>query len=211
MACAYKCFSRLFKTADKIGLLITEDPDDEEKTYVYLTRYLSVVEKIKKGSKEEDFVKSRFNRNLSYYKDHFSLIKKNLINRYELLCEENVEAANEKTVVEVKPIVADNNVGILELENGNKFLEKCSLLIIAVAGPFILCKNMYYIITKTNLNVLIIDIRPKQEYEQSHMKGVDVANIPEKFIVRGYVGFESILFVIKYLLTDCLPISWSKL
>lgn len=117
-------------------MLITEDPDDEEKTYVYLTRYLAIIDKIKKGSNEEDFVKSRFNRNLLYYKDHFSLIKKNLINRYEQLCKEKAEPVEEKIAVEAKPAVVDNNAVIMELETGNKLLViVCSLLLFLLQDP----------------------------------------------------------------------------
>lgn len=73
---------RLCEYVDKIYLHAKEDPNDEEKTYVYLIRYLKLVDEIRKLKNDEKFVQARFGSNLRWCNEECTLIRKNLVNRY---------------------------------------------------------------------------------------------------------------------------------
>lgn len=53
-----------------------------------------------------------------------------------------------------------------------------------VAGLGITCLELMQVLAKTN-NVLIIDARNSDDYQESHIKDFDSMNIPENLIVSG--------------------------
>lgn len=69
--------------------------EDEEKTYIHLTRYLLVLDYIYKMEKDERFVKLRYDTPRRYLTQCHIKLRTNLINRYKSAI---------KSVVLIKPI-----------------------------------------------------------------------------------------------------------
>lgn len=78
----YLCNYRLCDCADKVYLRSKEEPDDEEKTFIYLLRYSRLMDDIYRLTGDAKFVQSRFGSKVRWCEEQLSIVRKNLINRY---------------------------------------------------------------------------------------------------------------------------------
>lgn len=50
------------------------------------------------------------------------------------------------------------------------------------------CKKLYDFVTDRSVSMLIMDCRPANEYEASHLTYKECVNIPEEIIKKGFVS-----------------------
>lgn len=93
-----------------------EDSNDEEKTYVYLFRYSTLVDEIRIITQDERFVQSRFGNNYRWCKDQLCMLRKNLTNRYNELYESDSSSMDKQEQSNVK----DQQLEVVAAEDPGK-------------------------------------------------------------------------------------------
>lgn len=56
-----------------------------------------------------------------------------------------------------------------------------------VPSGLITCRGLCELLRDTNTNILLMDVRPKVDFMQSHISHTDCINVPEEILIPGYV------------------------
>lgn len=150
---------------------ILRENSDQEKCYIFCLRFLFVIKTLCSIG-DERFYKIMFLSEQSRVNNKFEELEQILEKRYEL---ESLRA--------LKKSVDNNGVSAkssTELIKSDIISEKQQLF----PTEFVYVKELYLAIQE-NANILIVDIRPANEYSESKIKFESIINIPEDLIVPG--------------------------
>ncbi|GJQ68166.1 hypothetical protein Trydic_g10733 [Trypoxylus dichotomus] len=151
--------TQAYRAADKLEKNINLDLADGEKTYIYMTRYLLMLDYIYKIDKDRHFLELRYDTPRRVLMDRHSVLKGILINRYKALSAATNAVKVDKVNVEAP----------LDIFGSDKFIT---------------CQQLYEAKCAC-LNLLIMDVRAIAEYENSHLKEFTCINIDEKLVIPG--------------------------
>lgn len=161
-----KRLDSLCKAADRIYESSLAHINDEEMRYIFLTRYIKLVNRIGDLQKDRAFTRSRFGKKLQNAEIDREKLRTSLERRYSFL---NLSVAK-KSIDEVK----------------TKAKLAVKIEDILFKGTFVTAQELFVGFHKNPEDIIVWDTRRQEEYEDSHLKEIKNVNIPETCIVPGY-------------------------
>ncbi|XP_062575612.1 ubiquitin carboxyl-terminal hydrolase 8-like isoform X2 [Saccostrea cucullata] len=192
----------LLKSAEKINkeAVLNESLGDEEKAYIMYMKYFNIVTLIRKSpdyKKQKDYFDSLIGqKTLLKCMDKAEELSSNLKDRYELAEAEDVASKlaplEDKSKPQEEPVKSEENVPKPkeDTENVGKNSEK------ADAGQEAAGKispvQLYDLLNDKETSLIIMDVRPGSQYQESHIKHDSCINVPAEGIKPGttaiYIG-----------------------
>lgn len=155
---------RPLELAKKLLLATKTSTDDDEKTYVLLYRFLKTYHYLLK-SDDKDYITKLLGTDAAKATKQLNILSQRLSLRYS-----DKKQKEEETliaVIEAKS-VADTKSTVFNNE------------------PFISCIDLYEVLSNSNHNILVIDVRSEEHFQASHLKpSINCINIPEDVIHYG--------------------------
>lgn len=176
-------FYRLCRAADKLYKNIHSDPLDEEKTYIFLYRFLLIYKHLKTTENDKAFIELRFGKEADKARAELIQLEQKLTDRYKEL--ENDKLQKELQETEKSRVVAETtsktffNQGFVAWKTRTGCNKNTCVSALAIT-----CLELLQVLGKTK-NVLVIDVRSAGDYHESHIKSFENINIPENLIVTG--------------------------
>lgn len=173
---------RLCRSGDHLFKYIFIDPLDEERTYIYIKRFLGLYHHMIRTVDDTRFVKLRFENNVNKALAHLQEIEQSLALRYKTLQEETDAA---------KSLVAAE--GGQSVSRGPVF---------PVNQLFVTPKELVDAFKK-EFHILVVDLRPCNDYKDCRLKDYENMNIPAEIIMTGSVQIAFIICIILLSLLLC--------
>lgn len=157
---------------------------DEELSYIFYMKYLNVVDMIRTNAsyqKEKQFIMQMLGTNAKQMRavDNAERLQNSLLKRYKILANNNERALKELNEIEMNH---NRNRDTSEIDRGQSPSSSSSL---SSMNTSITSKDLYDMINNTNLSMLILDCRPRDDYEKSKIRYNFCINIPEEILRPG--------------------------
>lgn len=156
---------RLCRSGDHLYKYIFIDPLDEERTYIYIKRFLGLYEYMLRTIDDKRFVKLRFEPGVNKATAHLKEVEQSLVLRYKALQEVTDAAKSLSLTIDLGqsakrgPVFPLNQLFVTPKELVDAF--------------------------KQEFHILVVDLRPSTDYDDCRIKDYENMNIPAEIIVTG--------------------------
>lgn len=178
----FQTFFRLYRSATKLYRNIHSDPLDEEKTYIFLYRFMLIYKHLKNIENDKTFIEIRFGKEAANARSELIQLEQKLIDRYKEL--ENDKLQKEIRESEKKREIVDVGSKSLFNQGRNYYVNGVCGITFFIVASSITCLELIKVYEKSK-NVLIIDARSEEDYQESHIRDFENMNIPENLILSG--------------------------